>query len=372
MNTFEAFLTPMQEGGRLMSLRNTSKWIFLLALVSLGFCVPSVVQADSALVKLGTLLAADNILIGVVTQVDPGPTPDSQQAILTVQENLQGTAPSTITLQGSATDPSLHFFAVGVQLLAFLQATAGGFTLVGGLHGLIEIPPGKLPAARALVVEWINKNAAIRLADMRDDCQVQDAPAPPLLLGSMLEEMTVRLASADFALTAEMACNQAQEFLSAAQLWAILRIGQFKIADARACMEQLLAAEGDLGARLAASETLGNLRDTRSLPVLQAVLASQEGTAEDGKGRAADGGLSQSAVLAIGKLGDPSAVPDLMKLAKEGDDLALHSTAVHALGLIGGNRVIGALTEISKTHSNPLIREQAQETLAAIPKGNNP
>jgi HEAT repeat protein len=131
-------------------------------------------------------------------------------------------------------------------------------------------------------------------------------------------------------------------------------------------VEQILASEGDLGARLAASETLGNLGDTRSLPVLQAVLASQQRKDERGRGRGADGGLSLSAVLAIGKLGDPSAVPDLMKLAKDGNDLALHSTVVHALGLIGGHRVIGALTEISKTHPNQLIREQAQLTLEQI------
>jgi hypothetical protein len=83
-------------------------------------------------------------------------------------------------------------------------------------------------------------------------------------------------------------------------------------------------------------------------------------------GRRSDGGLTVASVLALGKIGDPAAVPDLFRLAREGNDLALHSTVVHALGLIGGPTVHGPLTAISKTHPNELVRHQARQTLERL------
>jgi hypothetical protein len=198
---------------------------------------------------------------------------------------------------------------------------------------------------------------------MRDDCLVQEGPAPPVLLGSMLDEMTVRLAPADFALTEEMACNVAGDFLPAAQIWAILRVGPFQIAAARGCVEQILTSGKDLGARQAASETLGALGDRRSLPALASLLAEPRGRAN----RAGfDEGLRESAVLAVGKLRDPSAVPDLSRLLDRSGNEALHATAVHALGLIGGNRAIRALQQVVRNHPNESIREQAWLTLERL------
>ena len=69
----------------------------------------------------------------------------------------------------------------------------------------------------------------------------------------------------------------------------------------------------------------------------------------------------------MGKIGDSSAVSTLLKIAQNGEDLALHSTVVHALGLIGP-KSLDALTDISKNHPNQLIRAQAQQTLERVQK----
>jgi hypothetical protein len=82
--------------------------------------------------------------------------------------------------------------------------------------------------------------------------------------------------------------------------------------------------------------------------------------------RRSDGGLSQSAILALGKIGHPGALPVLFLIAQEGNDLALHSTVVHAMGLIDGRNARRSLTVISSRHPNELIRDQAKRTLERL------
>ncbi|MDX1411380.1 MAG: HEAT repeat domain-containing protein, partial [Nitrospirales bacterium] len=82
--------------------------------------------------------------------------------------------------------------------------------------------------------------------------------------------------------------------------------------------------------------------------------------------RRSDGGLSQSAILALGKIGHPGALPVLFLIAQEGNDLALHSTVVHAMGLIDVPKARRPLTLISKRHPNELIRDQAERTLERL------
>jgi hypothetical protein len=76
--------------------------------------------------------------------------------------------------------------------------------------------------------------------------------------------------------------------------------------------------------------------------------------------------LAVAAALALGKLGDAAAVPELARVAWLGHDFALHSTAVHALGLIGGASVREPLEAIARNHPDPLVRAQARDTLAAL------
>lgn len=84
-----------------------------------------------------------------------------------------------------------------------------------------------------------------------------------------------------------------------------------------------------------------------------------------------DPGLTDTALLALGKIGAPEAIPELHRLAMEGDTLALHSTAVHALGLIGTPDVHQALAEISAMHPDELIRDQARRTLERLQATQN-
>ena len=352
-----------------MKKRPLYKRLRHFAAASWLFCVPMTAHAtDVPVLRLSTLIdQAEIIAIGTAKEVTEDKSTGAQKATITLQETFRGKAPATLTLAGSTTDPTLHNFTVGVQFLGFLKTTPKGFAPVGDLHGLIEIPAGRLPATSAIIKEWLAKGTKIRLADLRDDVVVQKAPAASVLISSMLEEMAVHLTVADVPLVAEMACNQKQEFPSAVQVWAIHRVGPLKVGDARTCVEALLTAKDKSAVNLAAVETLGNLKDPRSLPALTSVLTTQDQAAEDVNDDDADGGLSLAVILAMGKIGDSSVVPDLLKIAQNGDDLALHSTVVHALGLIGP-KSIAALTDISKNHPNQLIRAQAQRTLERVQK----
>jgi len=71
-------------------------------------------------------------------------------------------------------------------------------------------------------------------------------------------------------------------------------------------------------------------------------------------------------VLALGKIGDASAVPALIEVARQTNSLPLHATVVHALGLIGTPSVDAALDTIGRTHPNSSIREQALTTLQRV------
>jgi HEAT repeat protein len=82
--------------------------------------------------------------------------------------------------------------------------------------------------------------------------------------------------------------------------------------------------------------------------------------------RTADGGLTDAAVLALGKLGDSAAVPRLSALTREGDNLGLHSSVVTSLGLIGTQSARRELRLIANGHPNPLVRTLAQQTLERL------
>ncbi|MGE0825681.1 MAG: HEAT repeat domain-containing protein [Candidatus Binatia bacterium] len=347
------------------------KHLRILAMASWLLCAPAVTQAtDDPLLPFNTLVnQTESMAVGTVKEVSEDKFSGAQKAAISIEEQLSGRLPSSISLPGSTMDPALPNFTVGEQFLLFLKAAGKGFTPVEGAHGLIEIPAGRLPATLSLLKERLDKGSKIRLADLRDDLVVQQFPAAAVLLGSVLEEMTQRLLPEEAPLVADIACNKQQEFPSAVQTWALYRVGPLKVAEARECVEAILTTKENGAASIAAAETLGNLKDPRSLPALLSVLATYDQPSDDENDDDGDGGLRLAVVLAIGKIGDATAVPALQKLAQNGDDLALHSTAVHALGLIGP-KSIDALTEISKAHPSSLIRDQAQRTLERVQKNN--
>ncbi|MEO0423803.1 MAG: HEAT repeat domain-containing protein [Pseudomonadota bacterium] len=87
---------------------------------------------------------------------------------------------------------------------------------------------------------------------------------------------------------------------------------------------------------------------------------------DDESPRHHDGGLTSAAVLALGQLADPTAVPRIAAIAREGDNLGLHSTVVHALALIASDRARRELGAIATGHPNPIVRTSAQQALQRL------
>jgi HEAT repeats/PBS lyase HEAT-like repeat len=398
-----------------------TKWMAGAALALL-ITLTAPLHADQALLPLGQLIGrAEAILIGRVTETRPvgGGT---YTMTVAVEQTLEGAPLASVQIPASTVDPNqIPPLSAGVRILAFLQPRT--LQPVGGEHGVLVLAgDGSVRAAGEIVKTAITKGTALQLRDVAQHFGARET-LPPVLIGSLLEELSARVtASADGAQLAQFACDG--NVLPSVQLWAIGESGRLQIAAARPCLESLVGDPTNLGTRIAAADALGDLKTRESVPALLALIAPLSGpqystaagdaelvrTAsdpEDESSPAADpnerdtgvaidderpgtpstlpdgdtepdgargddvvsrrgGGLSDAAVLSLGKIGDPAAVRDLVRVAGEGDDLALHSTVVVALGLIGGEPVYEPLASISKSHPNELVRELAGQTLARL------
>jgi hypothetical protein len=308
---------------------------------------------------------ASAIVVGYVAKVESGAPPGAQQATLDVQELWYGRAPSSLTLAGSLTDPTLPVFEPGRLVLAFLRSdVSGGFEPVAQASGVVELSAAGLEAARLLVRAALARGVELRLEDVEPSLRADLVPAPRVLVESVLVEIRRPLDAADHSLLLAMACDTQHHYQSDARRWALRTAGELKSADARSCLEAVVSTAGS-PLRLTASEALGDLGDPRSASALGAVLDEMPDSS-DPQARRADGGLTLSIVLSLGKIRSAEAVPALESLAREGDDLALHSTVVHALGLIRGAAAVRVLGDISRGHPNALVRDQAQRTLERL------
>ena len=354
-------------------------WSAVLALAAAGWLGPPSLSADVGGVGLGTLLArSEMVAIGRVTAVTlASGAPGSSRASIAIEENLKGTTPGTVQIDFDANATEAARFATGFRVVLFLRLVASppAIVLADGVHGAMEVPAEKLEPARTILRKAIQAGTALRLSAVRTNLLRSSGEPPRTLVGSLLRWLGSSLASSDAPLVTEMACDAHNEYLSAAQSWAMRQAGAKRLAAARPCLEAAVSTT-DLSKRLTASEALGNLRDSRSLAVLGSVLdsvmresADGSGRSADGSGRPADGGLAVSLVLALGKIRDPAAVPRLLSVAAGDEDLALHSTVVRALGLIGGTQAVSGLTAIGNSHPNALVRELARQTLARLAQG---
>jgi hypothetical protein len=400
------------------------KWLAGAAALALLLTAP--LHADQELIPLGQLMGrAEAILIGRVTETRPA---GGGKFLMTVavEQTLKGTPPESIQIFASPVDPTYSRpLSAGARILTFLEPRT--LQPVAGEHGVMVLGgDGSVRVASEIVRTALARSTELQLRDVAPYLGSRETP-PPVLIASLLEELSARVTpSADGAQLAQFACDGS--VLPAVQLWAIGQSGRLQIAAARRCLESLVQDPKDLGARIAAAGALGDLKMAESVPVLRSLIApfpdheageskgdedpasvrtandpedqslpaadpDESGTGvaigdgtpptfPDGKvepddvpsdvpdddmpSRRADGGLSDAAVLALGKIGDPAAVRDLSRVAAEGDDLSLHSTVVVALGLIGGESVLEPLTSISKSHPNALVRELASQTLARL------
>jgi hypothetical protein len=373
---------------------------------------------------LGQLIGrAEAIVVGRVVETVPVGGGTSLMTVA-VEQTLKGAPPERVQIVASAVDaPYIQPLPAGVRILAFLKPRT--LQPVGGGQGIhVLAGDGAARVAGEIVSMALAKGTALQLRDVAP--YLGSREKLPMLIGSLLEELSARLApSADGAQLAQYACDGS--VMAGVQLWAIEQSGRLQIAAARPCLESLVRDPRDRDLRIAAAVALGDLKMRESVPVLLTLIAplpahqtssstdneepppvrpasdpedvsspvadpeehgsgvaidderpGTPSTLPDGEtepddvpgddilSRRADGGLSDAAVLALGKIGDPVAVRDLFRVAGEGDDLALHSTVVVALGLIGGAPVQEPLTSISKSHPNELVRELAGQTLARL------
>ncbi len=351
------------------SARRHGSWV--LALAAAAWLCPERASADIAGTDLRSLLGrSEMVAIGKVTAVTSSSGPGLSKATILIEENLKGSAPGSIEIGFDRNPTESVGFATGSRVVLFLRRTGTPATiaLASSVHGALEVPPARLDPARAVLRTVILAGSGLRLSTVRANLLRASGQPPRPLVGSLLRSLTSTLNSSDASLLTEMACDARNEYLPAAQLWAMRQAGVQRLAAARSCLEATVAGT-DLTRRLAASEALGNLRDPRSLPILGSALDSVMGGSTDGSGRPADGGLAVSLVLAMGKLRDPAAVQRLLTVASGEEDLALHSTVVHALGLIGGTETAAALTVIGNGHPNALVRELARQALVRLGQG---
>lgn len=398
-----------------------TKW---LAGAALALLITAPLHADGALMPLGQLMArAEAIVIGRVAETVP--TGGGKYLMtVAVEQTLKGAPPERVQIVASSGDPAyIPPLSAGVRILAFLEPRT--LQPVAGEQGVqVLASDGASRVASGIVSTALAKGTALQLRDVA--AYLGSRERLPKLVGSLLKELSGRVtASADGPQLAQFACNGS--VMPSVQLWAIGQSGRLQIAAARPCLESLVGDPTNRGTRIAAASALGDLKMRESVPVLLTLIAplpghqtsSTTGDAEappvrpasdpedvsspvadpeergsgvaidderpgtpstlpDGEtepdavpsddvlSRRADGGLSDAAILALGKIGDPAAVRDLARVAGEGDDLSLHSTVVVALGLIGGTPVVEPLTSISKSHPNDLVRELAGQTLARL------
>ncbi|MBI5503269.1 MAG: HEAT repeat domain-containing protein [Deltaproteobacteria bacterium] len=404
-------------------------------LIAGGLSASRPARADYAVPALGSWIAqSDTVAFAAVAAITEGVPTGGFTLQLAIDEVLVGTQRTNWSVPGSdAFSDDVPRLPVGTIVLAFVPPTpqAGGYS-----EGrVIPLPESSKAEARTVIQTVVTKGAALRLADVSDRLRSSTAElgAPLVLLGMLLEELTLRVTTDEATGIAGIACTTDASFRKDAQLWAVARAGELRVAGARSCLEMMVGASdvrdfaiaaadalGDLGARESVTALLGLLPATQRDPKVKARHAKSDvlvgagssnepedesnpvpdtgespgestdsydgsaaggatspedpelagdpakGARPDASRRTGDGGLAVTAVLSLGKIGDPLAVPFLARIAKEGDNLALHSSVVSALGMIGDKRAIAALESIAKRHPNPLVRTQAAETLSRL------
>ncbi|GBD10885.1 Epoxyqueuosine reductase [bacterium HR23] len=102
------------------------------------------------------------------------------------------------------------------------------------------------------------------------------------------------------------------------------------------------------------------------LDLLDILSLSEEAFQERFRGtsirRATRVGLQRNACVVLGNLSDPSAVPDLARVLREGETLVRGHSA-WALGRIGGTRAVHVLEEALRHEQDPWVAEEIRLAL---------
>jgi HEAT repeat protein len=76
--------------------------------------------------------------------------------------------------------------------------------------------------------------------------------------------------------------------------------------------------------------------------------------------------LRRNAATALGQIGDPSALPDLLEVAQSDADASPQMIAFDALGELGDSRAEPVLLKLLKEHPDPRIRHAAAGALIRV------
>lgn len=139
------------------------------------------------------------------------------------------------------------------------------------------------------------------------------------------------------------------------RLQAVKSLGKTK---EKKAVQYLIQALGDSDVRVQAKaiDELGDMRADQATPVLIQYLFLRT-TASEMKNRI---------LVALGKIGDPRAAQPIIEFMERNLDTATRGTAIYALGDIGASDSVDALTKISKTDGDPILRRLADQALDKV------
>jgi len=116
------------------------------------------------------------------------------------------------------------------------------------------------------------------------------------------------------------------------------------------------ANDPDMAIRLKAIDVLGTMRAKDSVGTLvqQLFMRGTETTTK------------QHILVALGKIGDPRATKPILDFLARDGDRGLRGNAIYALGDIGDQEALGALTHIADNGTDPTLRSLAQTAVHKI------
>ncbi|HEX9985435.1 MAG TPA: hypothetical protein VGF69_19415 [Thermoanaerobaculia bacterium] len=168
-----------------------TKW---LAGAALALLITAPLHADQGLIPLGQLMGrAEAIVIGRVTETRPA---GGGKYLMTVavEQTLKGTAPERVQIVASSVDPThIGPLSAGVRILTFLEPLT--LQPVGGEHGVqVLAGDGSVRVASEIVRTALAKGAGLQLRDVAPYFGSRETP--PVLVGSLLEELSGRVTPA--------------------------------------------------------------------------------------------------------------------------------------------------------------------------------
>jgi hypothetical protein len=355
----------------------------MLGAVAASLLIAGPCRAERELVPLGRLLAeSSRVVVGeVVAVADEGTAKEVATVDVAAVLAGPGAPGGDLPVAGAPTDPEGHAFAAGQRLLLFLESplpTRPGIFRITEGAGVFGLPAGDPSPVGELVLAARDHGGRVPMALLLPYLEQGGPRLSPGLLAATLEQLALVADPADAGQAdalVGLACGSTPAVHPIVQRWAIGHVGRLRLEAARPCLAALVTVPrrrrntpfpvGDRILQTAAVDSLVLLGGRESVDALQATVSSLSrffGPCEPND-------LLTAAVHALGVLAanaEPVRSRIVGKVALKSPSTAVTSTAVYALGLIGDTSARSLLRRLSLRHDNPLIRNQALETLARL------